>query len=99
MKPVGLTLKNIRTNPYTQKISGEIMLVHICLACGKISCNRVAGDDNAYSVIRLLTGAEEASVFILDNLDKSNVRLLTPDDEQMVSSAMLGNNFNLHDNP
>ncbi|NSC25330.1 RNHCP domain-containing protein [Streptomyces albus subsp. chlorinus] len=32
---------------------GEWMLVHQCLACGALSVNRIAGDDNALALVRL----------------------------------------------
>ncbi|MFK8847524.1 RNHCP domain-containing protein [Streptomyces sp. Ac-502] len=32
---------------------GEWLLVHQCLACGELSTNRTAGDDNALALIRL----------------------------------------------
>ncbi|GAA4908873.1 RNHCP domain-containing protein [Streptomyces coeruleoprunus] len=32
---------------------GEWMIIHHCLACGELSANRIAGDDNALVLIRL----------------------------------------------
>ena len=32
---------------------GEWMLIHHCLACGELSANRIAGDDNALALLRL----------------------------------------------
>ncbi|WP_067533809.1 RNHCP domain-containing protein [Nocardia crassostreae] len=32
---------------------GEWMLIHQCLACGELSVNRTAGDDNALALVRL----------------------------------------------
>lgn len=32
---------------------GEWMLIHLCLTCGELSVNRIAGDDNALALIRL----------------------------------------------
>jgi DNA-directed RNA polymerase subunit RPC12/RpoP len=43
MKPVGLTAKK----------DGEIMLVHRCEKCGKVSNNRIAGDDNTDAILAL----------------------------------------------
>jgi hypothetical protein len=45
MEPLGLTLK---------KGGGELMVVHRCCGCGKVSKNRLAGDDNAVAVMNLL---------------------------------------------
>ncbi|MFI7103455.1 RNHCP domain-containing protein [Streptomyces sp. NPDC050161] len=33
---------------------GEWMLIHECLTCGELSANRVAGDDNALILVRLV---------------------------------------------
>lgn len=93
MQPIGLTLKNTRVNPYTQKTSGEIMLVHYCLACGRISCNRVAGDDNAYAIICLLKENRRVDDLASGKLLDLNIHLLTTDDEDVVSRALLGNQY------
>lgn len=44
MKPIDLAFKP----------DGELMIVHRCLCCGKISKNRIAGDDNTYSITNLM---------------------------------------------
>lgn len=45
MRPIGLALK--KTNKKYGKDQGELMLVHQCLDCGKVSANRIAADDIA----------------------------------------------------
>lgn len=74
MKPVGLTLKDREVNPFTGCESGEVVVVHECVTCGKIGLNRSAGDDNPYELTALLAampvsykgiqllGAEEITV-------------------------------------
>ncbi|MEV0587997.1 RNHCP domain-containing protein [Nonomuraea sp. NPDC050310] len=32
---------------------GEWMIIHECVACGELSANRIAGDDNALALIRM----------------------------------------------
>ncbi|MFF9186686.1 RNHCP domain-containing protein [Streptomyces rochei] len=32
---------------------GEWMIIHHCVACGELSANRIAGDDNALVLVRL----------------------------------------------
>lgn len=44
MNPIGLTLRN----------DGELMIVHQCISCGKISPNRIAGDDIPEIVLSLI---------------------------------------------
>lgn len=69
------------------------MLIHLCLTCGKISANRIAGDDNAYAVIKLLRDSPQPDPLIMDELDNLNIRLLSRDDEQMVATALFGINY------
>ena len=82
MKPVGLTWKDLKHNVFTKKTSGELMLVHLCLNCGKISFNRIAGDDNPYSILSLLENSEK----------QKDITLLTLEDKEQVQTAVLGNN-------
>ena len=46
MKPLGLALKRSR-NRYARQQDGELMLIHHCRECGKLSLNRIAADDDA----------------------------------------------------
>jgi len=32
---------------------GEWMIIHQCLSCDELSANRIAGDDNALTLVRL----------------------------------------------
>jgi len=81
MKPIGLTYKP----------NGELMLVHLCLRCGKISPNRIAGDDNCYAVITLLDEPEAISEETAIGLSRRGIRLLTQEDKQNVLSILYGN--------
>jgi hypothetical protein len=53
MKPIKTVLKDREENPFTQRISGELMIIHECMSCGKIQANRIAGDDNAELIYEL----------------------------------------------
>jgi hypothetical protein len=48
MRPVGLTEKRVHKKYGPQR--GELMLIHQCQACGKISINRIAADDDAQAL-------------------------------------------------
>lgn len=93
MQPIGLTLKCGKVNRYARENSGEIMLVHYCLTCGKISCNRIAGDDNAYAILKLLNTVGDNEPSINQALNAQNIRLLTMDDEDMLTRALFGNAY------
>ena len=63
MRPVGLTLKNSR-NKYAHIGNGELMLVHLCTDCERISINRIAADDVPQAIMEVF----EASLVLLDRL-------------------------------
>src|SRR5512135_2552693 len=51
MRPVGLALKKT-AKKYGPRL-GELILVHLCLECGKVSINRIAADDLADTLYEL----------------------------------------------
>lgn len=90
MKPIGLVFKHITYNPFTDKTSGELMIVHLCLNCDKISTNRIAGDDNAQSIIQLLDEPKSLDPTLIHRLHCSNLTPLTRQDEQQVLACLFG---------
>ncbi|OGM11919.1 hypothetical protein A2Z22_01655 [Candidatus Woesebacteria bacterium RBG_16_34_12] len=93
MKPLGLMFKDPKLNPFTQKISGELAIVHQCLACGKISKNRIAGDDNTYSLLKLLNDNRKLDNKTLSILTKQGINLLKSKDKRQVGQVLLGCNY------
>jgi DNA-directed RNA polymerase subunit RPC12/RpoP len=70
MKPIGLTLK----------LRGELMIVHECLKCGRLSPNRIAGDDNTFSIVSLLNEPNQ----------QKYIPLLTLKDREWTLAALFG---------
>lgn len=79
MKPIGLTMKK----------DGEIMIVHQCTGCGKISTNRIAGDDEPSAVLGLVDFDNDAATEV--NLRKSNISLVR--DKEDVETQLFGKKF------
>lgn len=52
MRPIGLTLKH-SPKKYSSETTGELMIIHECTACGKISINRIAADDSPGNLLAL----------------------------------------------
>jgi hypothetical protein len=75
MDPIGLTCKK----------DGEIMIVHLCLNCGKTSKNRIAGDDNTHEIMNLLDKNS--------NLTHWHQNLLTRKDKDIVLTALFGYDY------
>ena len=95
MKPIGLAFKGIDINPYTGRTSGELMVVHLCLNCDKISYNRIAGDDNTYSLTKLFkeTGDLNLDPNLAARLRNLNIRILTQEDSELVFTALYGYDY------
>lgn len=77
MEPVGLAVKST---------DQELMLVHLCRGCAKVSTNRLAGDDNAAAVLSLFV---ESSKHIKNNQENyPDIRFVS--DQAQVEEALLG---------
>ncbi|MGE5123575.1 MAG: RNHCP domain-containing protein [Acidobacteriaceae bacterium] len=89
MQPIGLTIKPTR-NKYGGSHSGELMVIHQCRDCGKLSINRIAADD----LVEVVEGIFRAS-FHLDeriqaNLHQAGIHPLLDMDEHIVQCQLYG---------
>lgn len=82
MKPIGLTFKQ---EGYGRQ--GEIMLVHYCCSCQKISINRVARDDIESNIISVFEASlhQDKTQFV-----KAGIRLLNELDRNKVMTQLFG---------
>jgi hypothetical protein len=75
MKPVGLTFKHEGIGR-----QGELMLVHNCMGCDRVSINRLAADDNEQLVLicfetSLTGGFESDGIRLLEESDRREIRV------------------------
>jgi hypothetical protein len=89
MKPVGLTLKHEGYNRV-----GEIMVIHLCSVCQKISINRVARDDFERRVLEVLHLSFGLSNQIKQHFAMVGINLLEQADEEEVRTQLFGELFN-----
>ena len=54
MKPAELAFKKEKIDKYGKERQGELVIIHQCLLCGKISRNRIAGDDSTEEITKLV---------------------------------------------
>ena len=85
MEPIGLTFKHEGRN----KI-GEIMLIHLCSSCSKISINRIARDDPESKIMEIFNGSFEPDDGIKQRLDKQGIYLLSALDAHELSVQLFG---------
>jgi len=89
MQPVALTLK--KTNKkYAGSRSGELMLVHQCQDCGRISINRIAADDNVAAVFEIFEGSRQLDMSLKVVLARSGVSILEAGHQLLVREQLLG---------
>lgn len=92
MKPIGLTFKYEGTDKYGKPRQGELMLIHRCTKkdCGKISINRIAGDDNPEAIIDVFQKCQALSPELKEKLEKQGIDLLTRSDEEQIRIQLYG---------
>jgi len=89
MAPVGLTLKETR-DKYAAQTNGELMLVHRCNACGAISINRIAADDDAAMLLAILGDNLEEQPVLSERCKTSGIQLLRDNHCYLVYTQLFG---------
>lgn len=89
MRPLGLTFK--RTNKkYSRLGSGELMLVHLCTDCGRLSLNRIAADDDVDCLLETFKRSLGLDRPTRSGLTQSGIQLLNLMDLEAVRLALFG---------
>ena len=90
MEPLGLTFKKIRGNKYKKENKGELMLVHQCVGCNKISLNRIAGDDDPKKILGVFTGSLKIAPELKEELKTLNIELATTKNLEEIKTQLFG---------
>lgn len=85
MKPIGLTLKHEGSSRL-----GELMLIHLCTQCHKISINRIAADDSTDEILKVFTESQHSTPVLRKQLEDQSIVLLTEADRQEVEVQLFG---------
>lgn len=89
MRPVGLTFKR-SAKKYASHQPGELMLVHLCNDCGKVSINRIAADDNTVLVLAILDESARLDAITGDVLTQNGIMLLGQAQVDLVQQCLFG---------
>jgi ribosomal protein S27AE len=89
MQPIGLTLKQTRKK-YGWSQHGELMIIHLCTDCGKLSINRMAADDDLERVLEIFQRSTEMDVQMASEMEKSGLVVLQPAHCNLVSARLFG---------
>lgn len=90
MAPIGLTFKEEGFDKYGKKRVGEIMIVHRCLSCGKISINRLASDDSEDEIINVFDHSLLLSDDDREAIFKGGINLSKEEDRKEIRRQLLG---------
>lgn len=88
MRPVGITHKQ-SLKKYGCGF-GELMLIHQCVECGKVSINRIAGDDDAERIFEHFLNSLEIPPDLRDLLETRKIVLLGRNETEFVISRLFG---------
>lgn len=89
MKPIGLTMKKGR-NKYQREPRGELMLVHECTECKRLSINRIAADDDAANVLAVFEGSLSLSRQVHALAQQYGITILEENDAKTVHTQLYG---------
>jgi hypothetical protein len=89
MQPLGLTLKQ-SPKRYNREAQGELMLIHRCTGCGKLSINRIAADDDAAMIYQVFNSSVNLTLKWKELLKNEGIRLLSTADLTIVYSQLFG---------
>lgn len=90
MEPIGLTFKQEGVDKYRGVKQGEIMLIHQCVQCDKISINRIAADDSPVMVKRVFKESQRLEESTKNRLRKAGIRLLGEKGEREIKTQLYG---------
>jgi hypothetical protein len=89
MQPIGLTVKHTGKK-YGTADGGELMIIHRCVGCGKISINRIAADDSAGALLALYKRSQNMAGGLLQTLAAQGIQPLRAADLTTVYSQLFG---------
>jgi hypothetical protein len=89
MKPIGLTIKKTR-DKYAKDQQGELMLVHRCTECGRLSINRIAADDDPCKLVDVISHRPPVMQSVILACQQQGIRLLKSSDRSLVHTWLFG---------
>lgn len=87
---MALAFKNYEINPFTERGGGELMLIHQCTNCGKLSPNRIAGDDNEYQILCVLKESIDLNQILLNQLNELGLIPITNENKEEALVSLFG---------
>ena len=89
MQPIGLTMKPAH-DKFGRLRTGELMLIHLCSGCGKLSINRIAADDMDERLLDIYHDSLKLAGQLRQRLEESGIFILQADDRFQVTRQLRG---------
>lgn len=89
MQPIGLTFKRT-AKKYAGRQHGELMLVHLCTDCRKVSINRIAADDSIEALLAVLAASARLDAATRALLAEDEIRLVDAAEDDLVRQCLFG---------
>ncbi len=89
MAPIGLTLKKTHKK-YARPGQGELMLIHQCESCRRLSLNRIAADDDSAQIEAVFAASQALDSAALARLAAAGIDLLGPAEADLVKTQLYG---------
>jgi len=89
MQPIGLALKQTYKK-YAWTQPGELMLIHQCIDCGKLSINRIAADDDIETILAVFEQFSSVDEQQFTGLGAHEVVALSWDQRSVVHARLFG---------
>jgi DNA-directed RNA polymerase subunit RPC12/RpoP len=90
MKPIGLAFKQAGKDKYGRPRQGEIMLIHKCTGCGKISLNRIAADDNEKEILKVFEESQNLSQRQKNQLQEQGIQIISSQEKSKILIQLFG---------
>ncbi len=85
MQPVGLSFKHEGMNRI-----GELMLIHLCSLCAKVSINRLARDDFDDKVLQIFADSCAMDAALRERITSGDIYILDKSDEAKLRVQLFG---------
>lgn len=89
MDPIGLTIKRT-AKKYARENQGELMLIHQCTGCGKVSINRIAADDIPQVIYEVFEDSFNLDQQDRKLLESAGIRILSVKESSIVQTRLFG---------
>lgn len=90
MRAVALSFKKEGIDKYGRKREGELMLVHKCSVCGKLSINRLAADDDEAVIISLFNSSLSLPAGTKKKMSEEGIDIAGPEEKEKVFIKLFG---------